>query len=1149
MAGQAGEARVSGLNPLLDTQAAAADPAVTAWTSASAGTGKTQVLTARVLRLLLDGAAPERIVALTFTKAAAAEMQARIFAQLGKWVRADDSEIDADLTAIRATLGPGARARARQLFARTLDARGGLRISTLHGFAQSLLASFPIEAGIAPGFTALDERSALALRNRVLAEEIEAATSSGDQQFLDDIGTLSVAGGEARLSQVTGTMIAHSEAIATLGVPAGYEIKLRRWFGLPVAGTADDVVADAIEGIDIAALRRLASALGSDSGSEAPKHADNMACWIGFTPQVRTAQFDLLVGTMFTTTGTPRKKLIPVGLLRRDPALDGIAQSLAEQIAQVIDTRAKLAVVTLAALHLRVGARLAGAYGAHKRRGAYIDYDDMIARAAALLTGDGMANWVRYKLDQRIDHLLVDEAQDTNADQWQIIEALISEFYDGLGARDERRTLFVVGDFKQAIMSFQGSDPAVFRDRAEYFKQLVEDAGQEWRAEPLSQSFRSVPAVLEVVDAALDELGYASLGMREAVPEHSAARKNLPGSVTLWPPLGDVAVADTEMAWLPENHVRMAQQVAAQIAVWLKPETALYLPARGRNVRPQDILVLVRKRGEFMAPLVGALHEAGVAVAGVDRLRLTTPLAVQDLLAVVRFVLQPRDDLTCATLLTSPLLGWNFEQLHDLAYARGNAGLWPRLRQMDAPHARAASAWLGEVLNLADFCAPYEFLETILSGPLGGRQRLLKRLGDEARDAIGAVLSQALAFEQHGAPSLQGFLDWIEKDDSDLKRDPEAALDAVRIMTVHGAKGLQAPVVILADATRDVPAERDGFVMYNHDDSEHPVPIYFGGKAGRVGEIGALADAAAAATLREHWRLMYVAMTRAEDMLFIGGALAKARGANPAEVPAQSWYALIERAMANRLILDDIPDAIWASSRVYRAGNGAPVADRADAHTAPVETALPVWATTVAPVEARPPRPLSPSALAEDDVAMPPPSAAMARAAERGKLLHSLFEQLPAVAPEARRATALGWMKINGMGFDPAEQLALVERALAVIEAPQYAAIFGPDALAEAPVAALVGEIVIAGKVDRLLITDDFIQIIDFKTGTRVPRDAASVERYHLRQMAAYVAALGKIFPDRRIGAALLFTHDATLVALPAELLAAYAPGAVGHGT
>ncbi|MGL4541667.1 MAG: UvrD-helicase domain-containing protein, partial [Polymorphobacter sp.] len=733
------------------------------------------------------------------------------------------------------------------------------------------------------------------------------------------------------------------------------------------------------------------TALGSDGGVTSGKRADNLAIWLGYALPAKLANFDLLAGVLFTQAGEPLKNPVPAGPLKRDPSLAALASDLAADIAACLELRRRLDTATLAARHLRVGARLATAYALHKLRAGVIDYDDMISRAARLLLAPGMGAWVRFKLDQRIDHLLIDEAQDTNVAQWDIIGALSDEFFDGEGACDSRRTLFVVGDFKQAIMSFQGSDPRVFQDRRDHFREKIESAELLWSEAPLSESFRSVPTVLEVVDAVLDELGYAELGLNDAVPPHAVARKSLPGAVTLWPPLesppGSADNApESATPWLPDNQVRMAQQVARQIATWLDPASPLYLPARGRNARPDDILVLVRARGEFMAPLVSSLHDFGVAVAGVDRLRLTKPLAVQDLLALVRFALQPGDDLTCATLLTSPFLGWTQAELLTLAAGRGRVSLWSRLGHATEPHARAAARWLGNVLALADYSAPYEFLETILSGPLGGRRRLLARLGDDARDAIGAILGQALAFEQANAPSLQGFLAWTEADDSDLKRDPDAARDAVRIMTVHGAKGLQAPVVILADATRDLPGDRAGHVMLGLDGGE-PVPVFFGGKAGRIGDIARLADAADVAREQEHWRLMYVAMTRAEDMLFIGGALPRPRGESPATMPEKSWYATIERAMANNWDLPPEPDPVWGSCRTHRGGAGLPVAD---AERPPAESfgdMLPGWAVSAAAAEARPPRPLSPSALAEDDVAQPPPGAGAAAAARRGKLL------------------------------------------------------------------------------------------------------------------------------------------------------------------
>ena len=1121
------------LQDLKPVQADGASPEGSAWMSASAGTGKTQVLTARVLRLLLAGAPPERILALTFTKAGAAEMQARVFDQLAAWVGAGDNDLKSDLAAIRADTGPETCDRARQLFARTLDAKGGLQVQTIHGFAQSLLASFPIEAGIAPGFAALDDRSALALRGQVLAEAIEAA--GDDPQFIDDVGAISIASGEAKLAAIAATLIAHFAAIDALGNPAGFEPKLRRAFGLPTEGTAAEVLAAAVATIDTPALARLAAVYEAHAGTTSLTSADTLRWWLACAPAVRAEHFDRLCSVFHKADGDRRASLVPGGR-KADPADIAIADALCEQVTAVAETRRLLDAAANAARHLRVGARLGAAYSAHKHRAGVIDYDDMIARAAALLKGDGASAWVRYKLDRRIDHLLVDEAQDTNEAQWDIVEALTDEFFDGQGARDVQRTLFVVGDFKQAIFSFQGSDPKIFEGRQGHFRAKAEDARLRWLDLPMTLSFRSTPAVLKVVNAVVDGLGHEALGMREPPQPHAAHREDAIGSVTLWRPLvPDAAdeVVDDDSPWLPAAQVMMAHRLARQIAAWLNPATALDLPARGRKVRPEDILVLVRSRGEFVGALVAALHDFGVPVAGVDRLRLTAPLAVQDLLALVRFALQPNDDLTCAALLTSPFIGATQDELFTLAFDRGRVSLWSRVRD-----ARGTAAdFLAEVLRLADFSAPYEFFETILSGPLDGRRRLLARLGDDARDPVEALLAQALAFEVANAPSLEGFLAWIAGD-IDLKRDPDAPVDAVRIMTVHGAKGLQAPVVVLADATKEPSRDRDGHVMLGLDGGE-PVPVFHGGKAGKVGAIAARAAEAAADAAAEHWRLLYVALTRAEDLLFIGGALAKARGDKPAEVPPESWYAAVDRAMTGFPLADDT-DPVWGSVRVHRAGTA--VVPDAGSVVAPAPVELPSWARTPAPVEARPPRPLSPSAIAADDVAAPPPTPAMRAAARRGQLLHTLFERVPGVAAAQRATVAAAWLARVAPDLAATERARIAATALDIIAAPRFAALFGPDALAEAPIAATVGDVVIAGTVDRLLIAPDRVEVIDFKTGSRVPAGIANVAPYHLRQMAAYAAALARIFPGRTIAAALLYTHDATLIELPADLLASIVP-------
>jgi ATP-dependent helicase/nuclease subunit A len=1129
--------------PVLEgDQRLASDPSAHAALSASAGTGKTQVLTARVLRLLLAGVRPEAILCLTFTKAGAAEMANRIGARLASWVRLDYVALRHELFALGERPTPPLMQLARRLFARVLEAPGGLRIQTIHSFAQTLLAAFPAEAGISPGFRPIEGREEQQLARRTLADLLSDAEASGNLSLIDDVQALSLRLGEKDAEAYLMHCARAHDALAEIGPPDGIEAWLRRLIDLPEGDIADLIAARCADSsFDCESLRAIARANRNWGAATGNGYADSIDDFLDQSPAERAANLDLIAAVVTKADGGLR---VSSGQTKAHPEYEMLAAAMSDALAELRTLRNGAALVSLQAAGLRAGAAFAEAYTRAKRSAGVADFDDLIAWTRRLLDTPGMGEWVRYKLDRRTDHILVDEAQDTNADQWAIVDALAGEYFSGAGAAEARwRTLFMVGDFKQAIFGFQGTDPREFekmrrivRGKAESLRDAEDEADAnerialEFRDLSIDASFRSAPAILDVVDAVIAEVGHEAMGLPERPHRHRAHHDDRPGQVTLWRAFADDAAAndnDDEEGWIAPVDRLYASALAKQVKRWL--DDAPVLATTRRSMTPGDVLILVRSRGELASLIVARLFAEGVPVAGIDRLHLSKPLAVRDLLAAVGFAVQPLDDLTLANLLVSPLIGWTQDQLYDLAFGRSGR-LWPALvaRANEGGHMALAYGQLGALLAIADFTTPARFLETILSGPLDGRRKLFRRLGAAARDPIDELLSSALEYERTEIASLDRFLAWFASGDVEIKRDPSAPSNAVRVMTVHGAKGLEAPVVILADATSD-PARIGGvnrILDLPLPGGRGTAPLLRPRKHEMVEPFATIAAEEKARDVEEHWRLLYVGLTRASERLIIAGVQPATRIAD------DSWYARTERALAGL-------GAAWAADEHvgevidYRGAIAARSVRPRAARTQAEPPILPAWLTEPAPVEARPPRPLSPSALSEDAESTPPPSPAQRQAARRGTLLHALFERLPGVKPDARRAAALRWLERSAGVAESNVREEIASAACAIIADPRFADLFGEDSLAEAPIAATLPDgRVVAGTVDRLLVSAEAVRVIDFKTGRLVPEDAQSIPPSHRAQMQAYREALGVIFPGRRVEAALLYTAAPKLIPL-----------------
>lgn len=1119
-------------------QRLAADPAASVWVSASAGTGKTKVLTDRVLALLLAGSAPQRILCLTFTKAAAAEMAIRIGTKLSDWATMPDKDLRADL---RQIAGIDADAdtldRARQLFARVLDAPGGMRIETIHAFCQSLLRRFPLEAGIPPHFQVMEERSAVEAMERAVAQVLERARGGKPRALKAALDVVTQLVGEEGFVELVGKLAAERGRVMALrdGGDAKFEARLRESFDLRPGETPDSIVRQACkdDAFDGAALKRAARTLSASGGKQDREAGEAMNRWLGRV-RGRVSGFDDYCSAYLTQAGTRRVRLATKAALALDPAIGELLASEAARLEAVRARRGAARLTEATAALVRLAGAVLDAYAAHKATRARLDFDDLVLKAKALLRQPGVAPWVLFKLDGGIDHVLIDEAQDTNPDQWDVVAALAEEFFAGEGAREVERTVFAVGDPKQSIFSFQRADPKAFIAMREHFRARVEAAERKWQPLSLELSFRSVAAVLQTVDAVFaDQRVAAGVALADEVIRHEPSRRGQAGLVELWPPVGPEDNepptpwdAPLTQAGLKQPRARLADAIAATVKSWI--ETGETLESSGRPIRAGDILVLVRRRNPFIGALVRALKERDVPVAGVDRMILADQLAVQDLIALAQFLLLPEDDLTLATVLKGPLYGFDDDQLFVLAWRR-TGSLWEMLRRRagENPTFRFAADELAALLARADFVPPFELFAEVL-GARRGRKKILGRLGPEAGDPLDELLAAALAFERDHGPSLQGFLHWLVLGELEVKRDlnNETGRDELRVITVHGAKGLEAPIVFLPD-TLAVPDRPHGIVW-----TDDGLPLWLAqGDAPAARAAEALADQRRD---EEYRRLLYVALTRAADRLYVCGWNGKRKA------PDHAWYPFVRaglKAAGGQAFAFD--NATLIGTDGWR-GEGLRLVTRQQTPrqgkpsrraVPPVAGALPPWAVAPPPPEPAPPKPLQPSRPAR---AGPPTRSPLGadngHIFRKGLIVHRLLQSLPRVAPEQRAAAAKRFLARPVLALAPAEQAAIGMETLAILAEPEFAPLFGPGSEAEVPVVGLVGERAVSGRIDRLLVTESEVAIVDYKTMRPVPPTESEVPEAYLDQLAAYRAALARVYPGKAVRCALLWTEGPKLM-------------------
>ena len=1106
--------------------------------TANAGTGKTKVLTDRVLRLLLAGTVPEKILCLTYTRAAAAEMLTRLQKELSKWVRLPEEELTQTLTMLTGEAPSEAlKRRARRLFLDVLEAPEGVRIMTIHSLCQSLLKRFSLEAGVSPYFRLMEgeqSRQLLQEARRLLFTESRLPQEIGElTPYLrklaarlgdDDLNTLmneiiaKRGTFEAWFREPDGTGQLRKAIEKVLTSPT--EISPH-----PTLSQRERAISDHFQSL-LLHLPTLTEAsallkLGGVGDKERAGRIDPLLVFWqqnpGEMPDESIRQEWILA--FLTKKYEPRKSLMVAKQAKSHPHILEFLQ--AEQEKAMLLTQALFACEAAewseAAIHLAEA--LLALYAKLKRDRGFLDYDDLISDTQQLLSKEGIAPWVLFKLDHGIDHLLVDEAQDTSPIQWQIVRLLAEEFFSGQSARKVPRTLFVVGDEKQSIYRFQGADPQEFMRMKQYFSQKIQTAGELWKPVSLSLSFRSTPAVLKLVDTVFSQSEAADGVIEEgSYSQHQPDRKQEPGRVELWPLSVKPEQGEVRIPWQvpdarnsrenPTAESLCAHQIASKISEWLSNER--FLAAKGRAVQAGDILILVRRRSPFYYRLMRALKKKNIPVAGEDRLYLLNELAVQDLLSLMNFLLLPEDDLSLAEVLKSPLFGISEEHLYQLAYGR-TGSLWQAVLTQNLQLAGPLQEWL----NLVDYSRPYELLSTILEAH-GGRQKLVARLGTHIHDPLNELLQLAMQHEQTGPASLQRLVHELAREQVSIKREMEQSGDQVRVMTVHGSKGLQAPIVILPDTVSKPGASEK--LLWTED-----AVLFAPDNAALAEPVIQLKEQRKQQEMQEYRRLLYVAMTRAADELYVTGWLS----GNQKEPAEDCWYAHIVKAMER---VGEEREGDW----LLEDGDGPLFLRRQESYQAEIPafagmTDLPSWLSQPMPQEPTPPRPLTPSrpALAEPSHRSPLDGLA----AQRGTYIHRLLEILPDIPAMQREASSeLLLKKLDIPALEKAEWIAQV---MNILDDPRFASVFAEGSQAEVPVTALLPDHqIISGQIDRLVVRGDSVLIVDYKTSYQVPEHEAQLPDYFRTQMQAYVNALAPIYPNKKIEAAILWTHTPKLMPL-----------------
>ncbi len=1094
-------------------QRMASNPENSVWVEASAGTGKTKVLSDRVLRLLLNGVSPSRILCLTYTKAAAVEMSNRIAEKLSKWAVAKDEKLVKELSNL---LGEKIKEdnklllKARRLFALLLDTPGGVKIQTIHSFCQEVLKRFPLEAKISPYFEVMDDRSAKDALDNIKKSMLNDDISRDVSEALTYLTTVS---NEYMFPQIMESITNQRNMIEDClqkysSIDEMIE-KTAESLNIEQDLTLEKIKEQFWENLDRDKLAIIIKALDCGTETTAKKAVD-------LAKARDEKDFEAFLN-IFLTNGQPRKRFLVKQSIMSVPDAEKYCDDFMKTAVDVLEKIRLLNLFLSTKAVLTLAGEMLERYHQYKKNHSKLDYNDLIVITKKLFESPKVADWILYKLDGGIDNVLIDEAQDTSPEQWSIVKSITKEFFSGEGNHEKKPTIFVVGDRKQSIYSFQGADPAEFEKMHEYF----ETEADNFKTVNMEVSFRSTAAILDTVNAVFDfEKAKAGVVKEGTNIAHTPSRIGDGGKVELWELAEPEEDDNSDKIWLPPvekvGSISSSARLANKIAETIKNKvlSGELLQSKGRQLNYGDFLILVQRRNSFVEEMVRACKNIGVNVAGVDKIKLQEQIAVNDLIALAKFVLLPEDDLNFACLLKSPLVAISEDDLFELCFDRKNLSLWDRVCS-NSKYIQKAER-LKELINLSKEMRPFEWFCFVLSN-LGGRKKFVERLGKDCEDAIDEFVNLTLDFEREHIPSLQGFVEWFEADDVEIKRDLEQNdNNAVRIMTVHGSKGLQAPIVILPDTVRVKGVSKDA--KWFRDDNLLLYPL---NKDGYVNKCCDLVENEKKLSLEEYHRLLYVALTRAEDCLCVCGYKKKNK---PNE---ESWYEIFKEAFSKIGIDVD-------GGKVYNVEQLVETAKVEAEKEEKTEIIFPKWLKEEPQNEGLLAKPLTPSHQDESKVCAVSPLAENndGKLYARGKLIHKMLQFLPMVKQEKRNNLIDVFLSKQNENFSDREKEIIKNEVMNLLNNPEFAPLFSQNSVAEVSLMGLAGEHIISGQIDRLVECDDKVMIVDYKTNRPAAKNINDVPKAYIKQMKSYKDLIKQIYPNKKIEVYILWTNTTTIMKL-----------------